>query len=58
MINILMYSVLDNQKASKNSFQPTTFKVEENLRTFHRLAQKFKYFSRKNGIHGLFKAFP
>ena len=53
-----MYPVLDNQKASKNSFQATTFKVEENLRTFHGLAQKFKYFSRKNGIHGLFKAFP
>ena len=58
MINILMYSVLDNQKASKNSFQATTFKVEENSRTFQGLAQKFKDFSRKNGIQGLFKAFP
>ena len=27
-------SVFDNQKALKNTFQVTTFKVEENLRTF------------------------
>ena len=33
MINIL-YSVLNNQKTSKNYFQATTFKVEENSRTF------------------------
>ena len=30
---------LDNQKASKNTFQATTFKVEENSRTFQGLAQ-------------------
>ena len=32
------YSVLDNQKASKNTFQAPTFKVEENLTTFQGLA--------------------
>ena len=53
-----LYSVLDNQKASKNSFQATTFKVEENSSSFKGLAQKFKDFSRKNGIQGLFKDFP
>ena len=53
-----LYSVLDNQKASKNSFQATTFKVEENSSSFQGLAQKFKDFSRKNGIQGLFKDFP
>ena len=52
------YSVLDDQKASENSFQATTFKVEENSRTFQGLAQKFKDLSRKNGIQGLFKDFP
>ena len=52
MIYILS-SVLDNQKASKNSFQATTFNVEENSRTFQGLAQNFKDFSRKNGIQGL-----
>ena len=46
MIYILS-SVLDNQKASKNSFQATTFKVEENSRTFQGLAQNFKAFPRK-----------
>ena len=46
-----LYSVLDNQKAFKTTFHATTFKVEENSR----LAQKFKDFSRKNGIQGLFK---
>ena len=50
--------ILDNQKASKNSFQSTTFKDEENSRTFQGLAQKFKDLSRKNGIQGLFKNFP
>ena len=39
-----LYSVLDNQKASKHTFQATTFKVEENSRTFQGLAQKFKDF--------------
>ena len=52
----MIYIVSDNQKASKNSFQATTFKVEENSRTG--LAQKFKDFSRKNGFQGLFKDFP
>ena len=46
---------MDNQKALQNTFQTTKFKVEENSRTFQGLAQKFKDFSRKNGIHGLFK---
>ena len=41
-----LYSVLDNQKASKNNFQATTFKGEENSRTFQGLVQKFKDFSR------------
>ena len=40
MIYILK-TVLDKQKASKNSFQVTTLKVEENKRTFQGLAQKF-----------------
>ena len=53
-----LYFVLDNQKASKKSFQATTFKVEENSRTFQGLAQKFKDVSRKNGIQGLFQDFP
>ena len=48
----------DNKKASTNSFQATTFKVEENSNSFQGLAQKFKDFSRKNGIQGLFKDFP
>ena len=38
--------ILDNQKAPKKSFQSTTFKVEENSRTFQGHAQKFKDFSR------------
>ena len=54
----LIFCLTHKQKASKNSFQATTFKVEENSRTFQGLAQKFKDFSRKNGILGLFKAFP
>ena len=45
------------KRHQKNSFQATTFKVEENSRTFQGLAQKFKDFSRKNGIQGLFKDF-
>ena len=31
------------------------FKIEENSQTFQGLVQKFKDFSRKNGIQGLFK---
>ena len=42
----------------KKSLQATTFKVEENSRTFQGLTQKFKDFSRKNGIQRLFKDFP
>ena len=34
------------QKALKNTFQATTFKVQENSRTFQGLAQTFKDFSR------------
>jgi len=49
---------MENQKALKNTFQATTFKVEEYSTTFQGLAQKFKDFSRKNGIQGLFKDFP
>ena len=49
MIYILK-TVLDKQKASTNSFPVTTFKVEQNSRTFQGLAQKFKDFSKKNGI--------
>ena len=41
--NYDLYSVLDNQKAFKTTFHATT------------VAQKFKDFSRKNGIQGLFK---
>ena len=52
----MIYIVLENQKASKNSFEATTFKVEENSRTFQGLAQKFKDFSRTSPkIQGLFK---
>ena len=31
-----LYSLLNNQKALVNTFQATTFKVEENSRTFSR----------------------
>ena len=55
-----MFYILSSttKKHKKNSFQATTFKVEENSRTFQGLAQKFMEFSRKNGIQGLFKDFP
>ena len=33
---------MENQKALKNTFQDTTFKVEENSRTFQGVAQKLK----------------
>ena len=50
------YSVLDDKKSSKNTCQATTFKVEENSRTFKGLAQKFKDFSRTSfKIQGLFE---
>ena len=55
---IYNYSVLDNQRASKNTFQASTFKVEKNSRNFQGLAQKFQDFSRKNRVQGLFKDFP
>ena len=51
----MIFIVSDNQKASKNPFHATTFKVEENSRTFQGLSEEFKDFSRKNGIQGLFK---
>ena len=41
---IILYSVLDNQKASKNSLQAITFKAEENSGTFQGLSLKFKDF--------------
>ena len=31
---MICIEVLDNQKVSKNTFQATTFKAEENSRTF------------------------
>ena len=37
---------MDNQKALNNTFQTTTFKVEETLRPFQGLPLKFKEFSR------------
>ena len=46
-----MIYILSWKKVSKNTFQATTFKVEENSRTF------FEDFSRKNGMQGLFKDF-
>ena len=52
---IYIYSVLDNQKASKTPFKATTFKVEEDSRTFQGLSEKFKAFLRNNGIQRLFK---
>ena len=52
----MIYIVLDNQTASKNTFQAPTFKVEENSRPFQGLTQKFKDFSRTSPkIQGLFK---
>ena len=48
-----LYTVLNNQKALKNSFQATSFQVEEISTTFQGLAKKFKDFSRKNLIQGL-----
>ena len=51
----MIYIVLENQKASKNSFEATTFKVEENSRTF-KGKMEFKDFSRTSPkIQGLFK---
>ena len=47
---MILYSVLDNQKTLKNTF---LFHFIKNVRTFQALAQKFKDFSRKNGIQGL-----
>ena len=49
---------LRQPKSTKNTFQATTFNVEENSSTFQGLAQKFKDFSRKNGIQELFNDFP
>ena len=33
-LNYNLFSVLDNHKELKNTFQATTFQVEENSRTF------------------------
>ena len=55
MIHILSWTT---KKQQKNTFQATRFEVKENSRTSQGCAQKFKDFSRKNGIHGLFKDFP
>ena len=38
---------LENQKALKNTFQATTFKVEENSRTFKGVAKNFQGVSLK-----------
>ena len=53
-----MYSVLDNQKVSKHTFEATTVKVDKNSRFFKDLDRKLRTTSRKNGIQGLFKDFP
>ena len=55
MIHILSWTI---NKTTKNTFHATKFTVEENSRTLQGLAKKFKDFSRKNGIQGLFKDFP
>ena len=55
----LLYTGKENQSMhSKIGFDASTFKVEENSRTFQGLTQKFNDFSRKNGIQGLFKDSP
>ena len=41
-----LYSLLGKQKALKNTFQATTFKVEENSRTFQGVTPEFKDLSR------------
>ena len=52
----IVYSLLENQKPLKNTFQATTLKAEENSRTFQGLAKKFKDFSRTSTkIQGFFK---
>ena len=52
----MIYIVLPKQQAPKNTFQATTFKFEENSRTFQGLAQKFTDFSRTSPkLQGLFK---
>ena len=53
----MIYIVLDNQKASKNTFQATTFKAEENSRAFQKLPLEFKDFSRLCEPWDLFRAF-
>ena len=49
---------MDNQKASKNSFQATTFKAEENSRTFQGLTQKFKDFEGKMEFKDVLRPSP
>ena len=55
MISILSWTT---KKHQKNSFQATTFKVEENSRTIQGLAQKFKDFSRKMEFKDFSRASP
>ena len=55
MIYILSWTTKKHQIVLS---RPPHSKLEENSRTFQGLAQKFKDFSRKNGIQGLFKDFP
>jgi len=43
------------QPKSIKKLQATTFKVEENSRTFQGIARKFKDFSSKSEIQGLFE---
>ena len=50
----MFYIVLDNQKASKNTFRATKVKVKDNSMTFQGFAQKFKDLSRKNLSLGIF----
>ena len=38
---IYNYSILDNQKVSKHTFQATIFKVQENSRTFQGICTEF-----------------
>ena len=50
-------SVLDNQRALENTFQATTFRVEQNssFKEFSRTSKEFRNSSRQRGIQGLFK---
>ena len=52
MIYILSWTT---KKHQNTLFKPTHSKLRTFLRTFQGLAQTFKDFTRKNGIHGVFK---